>query len=220
MNYQPLIMGALCSLLSLPAVAHQVQVAEDVGATLHIEPDDIPKAGTPTEVWIALTQPGGIVIPLETCDCSLTLVDADDAAIAMPELVPVSAEGYAGIPGATVTFPTVGAYELVLTGSPTAGAEFTPFDLRFDVTVAAQANASSSDVEAEPNEVEGEPDTPEGESDTASTTETATIPETPPQTPSSFRVMSGVIPVLGMLGITAGILWRILGGKRSPGGKA
>ncbi|MEM0981270.1 MAG: hypothetical protein AAGH78_13475, partial [Cyanobacteria bacterium P01_H01_bin.58] len=67
MNYQPLIIGTLCSLISLPAIAHQVQVADDVGATLHIEPDDIPKAGAPTEVWIALTQPGGVVIPLETC---------------------------------------------------------------------------------------------------------------------------------------------------------
>ncbi|MEM0981914.1 MAG: hypothetical protein AAGH78_16795, partial [Cyanobacteria bacterium P01_H01_bin.58] len=195
---------------------HQVQVADDVGATLHIEPDDIPKAGAPTEVWIALTQPGGVVIPLETCECSLTLVDDADAAIATPTLVPVSAEGYVGIPGATVTFPTVGAYELVLTGSPTAGAEFTPFDLRFEVTVAAQTaaqtNASSLETEAEPNVPEAEPDT--------ATTETATIPETPPQTPSSWRVMIGVIPILGLIGITVGILWRILGGRRSPGGKA
>lgn len=220
MHYQPLIMVALCSLFSLPAVAHQVQVTDDVGATLHIEPDDIPKAGAPTEVWFALTQPGGVVIPLETCDCSLTLVDAEAMPIATPTMAPVSAEGYTGIPGATVTFPTVGAYELVLAGSPIAEAEFAPFELRFDVTVAAQANASSLEAETEPDEAEPELDASEVESDIASTTETESIPETQPQTPSSLRVMSGVIPVVGMLGITAGILWRILGGKRSPGGKA
>ncbi|NJL42274.1 MAG: hypothetical protein HC935_00390 [Pseudanabaena sp. SU_2_4] len=58
-------------LAALPAYAHQVEISSDVGATLHIEPDDKPKAGQPTQVWFALTTKGGQVIPLSACDCQL-----------------------------------------------------------------------------------------------------------------------------------------------------
>jgi hypothetical protein len=54
-------------------LAHKVQVAEDVGATLHLEPNDTPRAGETTLTWFALTQRGGQVIPLEDCDCQLAI---------------------------------------------------------------------------------------------------------------------------------------------------
>ena len=131
----------LLFLVSLPAFAHQVDVAETVGGTLHIEPNDIPRAGESNLAWFALTQRGGEVIPLTNCDCNLSIYaqpyGAGDAPIGQPELTGVSAEGYEGIPGAEILFPVVGAYELVLTGQPISAADFTPFELRFEVTVAA-----------------------------------------------------------------------------------
>ncbi|MDA0864837.1 MAG: hypothetical protein O2890_00110, partial [Cyanobacteria bacterium] len=129
------------SFLGNPAWGHQVEVAADVGATLHIEPNDIPQAGTPTDIWFALTATGGTIIPLEHCDCALTVYDQAGAALATPALSPTTAEGYENIPGSTLTFPTVGAYELVLSGQPssTAAGAFAPFELRFEVTVAGTA---------------------------------------------------------------------------------
>lgn len=129
------------SFLGRPAWGHQVEVADDVGATLHVEPNDIPQAGTPTDVWFALTAAGGTIIPLEQCDCALTVYDQTGTAVATPSLAPTTAEGYENIPGTTVTFPTVGAYELVLAGepSPTATRTFNAFELRFEVTVAGTA---------------------------------------------------------------------------------
>ena len=76
--------------LAMPALAHQVDVAEEVGGTLHIEPNDIPRAGESSLAWFALTEKGGEVIPLTNCDCKLSLYaqpyGVGDAPIAQPPL--------------------------------------------------------------------------------------------------------------------------------------
>lgn len=135
-----------------PAAAHQVQVSGEVGGTAHIEPNDNPRAGVPSQAWFAITRQGGELIPLEACNCQLAIYAqpyrSGDAPVQEPALEPVSAEGYEGVPGAEITFPEVGAYELVLRGEPqTPNAqtlnEFQPFELRFNVTVAAGQTAAS-----------------------------------------------------------------------------
>ncbi|MGF1569444.1 MAG: hypothetical protein ACFCVD_15485 [Nodosilinea sp.] len=128
-------------LLALPGQAHEVDVAADVGGTLHIEPNDTPKAQEQSQIWIALTREGGEVIPLSACDCALTIAAdlASATPLAQPPLQPVSAEGYENIPGANVTFPAVGTYIVTLTGAPNGTVDFTPFELIFPVTVAAAA---------------------------------------------------------------------------------
>lgn len=123
-----------------PASAHEVQISGDVGGTLHVEPNDTPSAGKSTRAWFALTRKGGEVIPLEQCNCQLAIYPEprpdEEAPLLTPPLKPVSAEKYQGIPGAEITFPKPGAYQLQLSGKPQAGADFKPFQLKFDVTVA------------------------------------------------------------------------------------
>jgi hypothetical protein len=121
-------------------MAHQVEIAGDVGGTIHIEPNDTPRAGQEVLAWFALTKRGGQVIPLAHCDCSLAMYNQPyregNAAIATPSLRSISAEGYNGIPGADVVFPRPGSYELILTGEPRTPGTFSPFELTFSVTVA------------------------------------------------------------------------------------
>lgn len=120
-----------------PAPAHQVTVENDVGGTLHIEPNDVPRAGQETLTWFALARRGGQTIPLAACHCALSVYQPfGEEAIATPDLEAISAEGYRGIPSANLTFPRPGQYELVLTGRPVTDDDFSPFTLRFDVTVA------------------------------------------------------------------------------------
>jgi hypothetical protein len=150
-------------LIALPAQAHKTEVSGDVAGTWHLEPNHSPKAGEPARVWVALTQRGGKVIPLEQCDCQLTVYQGGDAApVLTPTLEPVSPENYQSIPGADITFPEVGEYQLQLTGSPQAGATFTPFELSYTTVVAAgsvpQAEAPASQSEtAAPNPPEQSP---------------------------------------------------------------
>ena len=131
------------------AQAHQVEIVADVGATLHIEPNDTPRAGEEVLAWFALTRKGGETIPLAACDCQLAVhaQPKGDAASLTPTLSAVDAEGYEDIPGARFTFPAVGAYTLVIDGSPKQADDFTPFKLDFDVTVAAGQPAQSAPAE-------------------------------------------------------------------------
>ena len=138
----------LSSLLIPPASAHKIETAEDVGATLHIEPNDTPRAGEAAQTWFALTRKGGKVIPLKECDCELAIYSeprtAESKPFAQPNLQPVSAERYQGIPGTEITFPKPGAYQLELSGKPANDADFKPFELKFDVTVAAGTNKAAT----------------------------------------------------------------------------
>lgn len=132
--------------------AHTIKIAADVGATLHIEPNDNPQAGKPTQAWFALTRKGGKAIALKDCNCQLAIYaqphTAGEPPLLEPPLQAITAEKYQGTPGADITFPKPGAYQLVLKGKPIAGGNFQPFELKFDVTVAASAaNVSRSSPE-------------------------------------------------------------------------
>ncbi|MEH2166355.1 MAG: hypothetical protein V7K41_06725 [Nostoc sp.] len=131
-----------------PAFAHKVEVAGDVGGTLHIEPNDNPRAGEPSQAWFALTRRGGKVIPLSQCNCQLAVYAEPYAAgeppLLEPQLEPVAAERYQGIPGADITFPKPGIYELQLNGKPVSGARFKPFEFKFEVTVAGGGSTQNT----------------------------------------------------------------------------
>ena len=128
--------------IATPAIAHKVEISGDVGGTIHLEPDDNPQAGKATLAWIALTRRGGQTIPLQQCNCQLAVYaeprQKDAKPLLQPSLKAVTAEKYQGIPGAEIVFPKPGAYQVELKGTPKAGANFKPFQLNFDVTVAAK----------------------------------------------------------------------------------
>jgi hypothetical protein len=123
------------------AIAHQVKIAEEVGATIHVEPNDNPRAGENSQTWFALTRKGGKSIAVEECDCQLAVYKQPrkpgDSPVLKPALKPLSAEQYKDIPGADIVFPQVGVYQVALTGKAKDANSFKPFDLQFDVTVAA-----------------------------------------------------------------------------------
>jgi hypothetical protein len=131
-----LVLGCLAI---LPAQAHKTEVSGDVAGTWHLEPNHSPKAGEPARVWVALTQQGGQVIPLEQCDCALAVYVTNQpgaAPVMQPTLQAISPEQFQNIPGAEITFPAVGEYRIVLTGRPRAEATFTPFELSYTTVVA------------------------------------------------------------------------------------
>ncbi|MFQ4146420.1 hypothetical protein [Chlorogloeopsis sp. ULAP02] len=128
--------------------AHQVKTTGDVGAILHIEPNDHPRAGERTKAWFALTRKGGRVIRLAECNCQLQVYAEPHAAGEPPLLEPalqsLTAERYQGVPGIDITFPRQGTYQLQLRGKPKTGANFKPFELKFNVTVAAGKQVSEN----------------------------------------------------------------------------
>ena len=130
----------LLSTLSVPVIAHNVEISNEVAATFHIEPNHNPVVGQPTTAWFALTRRGGSSIPLSECDCSLNVYAVprigDAEPILKPELTAINVEKYQEIPGAEIIFPSVGAYELEISGTAKDDS-FTPFNLTYTVNVSS-----------------------------------------------------------------------------------
>jgi len=160
---QPISFGGLILLATLhtnPANAHKIEIHLDVGATMHIEPNDAPRAGESALTWFALTQKGGKVIPLNECDCKLSVysqTSPEGTPLQQPILKAVSQESYQGIPAATITFPAAGAYQLQLQGKPKNEAKFSPFELKFDVNVVPGVVAPSPNIAVIPQQEQTTP---------------------------------------------------------------
>jgi hypothetical protein len=140
------------NLIAQDLIAHNVEVAEDVAATFHIEPGHNPRAGEVAQAWFALTRKGGTLIPLQQCKCTLQVYaeprQSTTQPVLQPPLTPINAERYQNIPGADIVFPKSGIYTLQLSGSPTVKDDFQPFTFTYRVTVAAGTASSSPPPES------------------------------------------------------------------------
>ena len=129
----------LSTVVAIPAIAHNVEISNDVAATFHITPNHNPQVGKPTQAWFALTRRGGQTIPLSECNCALDLYAVPrtegDRPILEPQLSAIDVEKYKEIPGATITFNRSGAYELVISGTAKDNTSFSPFELSYRVNV-------------------------------------------------------------------------------------
>jgi hypothetical protein len=89
-----------------------------VGATIHLEPNDNPRAGEVTQIWFALTRKGGKVIPLKDCNCQLAIYTephvTGEPALIQPLLKPIRAERYQDIPGTEFIFPNQFIFLMIL----------------------------------------------------------------------------------------------------------
>ena len=123
---------------SLPAIAHNVEISNEVAATFHIEPNHNPRVNQPTTAWFALTRRGGKSIPLSECNCFLNIYSVprteDAEPILQPELAATDVEQYREIPGAEIIFSQAGAYQLEISGTAKDNS-FDPFKLSYEVNV-------------------------------------------------------------------------------------
>ena len=127
------------ALVAIPAIAHNVEISNEVAATFHITPNHNPQAGKEALAWFALTRRGGQTIPLSECRCNLNVYAVPRAAearpILQPELTAINVEKYQQIPGAEIVFPNAGAYELEISGTAKDDSSFSPFELTYTVNV-------------------------------------------------------------------------------------
>jgi hypothetical protein len=117
-------------------IAHEVRTSQEVGGTIHIEPNDRPIAGKKTRIWIALTKRGGEIIPYEKCNCQMEVRSLSDRNLKFTVSNSLAIiDRFLGLPSLEVTFPQIGRYELKLNGSPRDNADFAPFELTFTTNV-------------------------------------------------------------------------------------
>lgn len=124
----------LSAIAALPLSAHPAMLSHITEASIHFEPDGLPRAGRPSLTWFSLLRPNGNPIQTAHCDCSVLAFDDDNRAIApnLP-LADVTLDDAPSI-GTAITFPNPGAYRVVLTVKPTDDS-FEAFKLEFPVRV-------------------------------------------------------------------------------------
>ena len=132
------LLATVSLLISSPAaIAHQDYTAEAVIAMVHLEPNDSPQAGKPTPTWIHLERASDEqTIRLADCTCNLMVYDSQKQAIANPELSETTVAGHDHPLSASITFPSAGDYQLVLTGESKSN-QVEPFEINVPVKVRA-----------------------------------------------------------------------------------
>ena len=131
---------AVASLLISPAVASAHEVATDgtITVTMHIDPDDAPKAASPQTLLFYVADTTN-AFKYSNCDCSVTITGGSDPAVASPPNV--VNEGEATLP---YTFNTASTYKVTLAGTPKIEGDFTPFTVSYEVPVVANPALNKS----------------------------------------------------------------------------
>jgi hypothetical protein len=94
--------------LSAPALGHQTVTDHGVAVTLHVLPDDEPRAGEPaTIVVVRVTPPTGGRFTLRACTCRVKVTDASGHVLLNKRTGKRT----------TFTFPDQAAYEITYSGS-------------------------------------------------------------------------------------------------------
>lgn len=122
------------------ASAHELNEDNGIAGVLHIPPDDNPRAGQPTELDITFGDQNKL-FSLQDCTCEVVVKQA--ATLLQTALAQPVVEGASLASAVTVTFPTPGSYDVVVSGSSKKGT-FHNFSFDFLVRVSNGANQTSA----------------------------------------------------------------------------
>jgi hypothetical protein len=125
-----LTLTMVCLFFVVPsASAHVLKTDGNIGAILHINPDDNPVSGIPTD-YILYFDDITNRFALTHCDCRIIIQENGQtiATQALTVTTPLESDD-------TYTFPGPNVYTLVVSGQPKAGYQFQPFVLNYLVRV-------------------------------------------------------------------------------------
>ncbi len=122
-------------------LAHQSNAAM-LGASIHLDPNDMPQRGQASLTWFLLTRPNGGVIAPESCNCQVSVYNSENqlvthhlplSTIALTTSKQIEHRAIS----THILFPESGDYTVVLSGRSNDGS-FEPFVLDFPVLVHAK----------------------------------------------------------------------------------
>lgn len=122
------IVAALVFGTSEVAQAHVLTVDGDIGAVLHILPDDNPMVGESTQYVLSFS---GTSLNLTHCNCRVHIIEDGQEIATQPLKLTNDTVGEG-----TYTFMRPAVYTLEVTGAPTTPGVFQSFKLQYEVRVA------------------------------------------------------------------------------------
>ncbi len=116
-----------------PVSAHFLATDGNIGAILHVDPDDDPIAGSPSTIFFEFKDKTNAFNP-QNCNCRLDILENGKVLYSQAvfqdnkDLSQLSA-------AATYTFPQRDVYQIVVSGNPRSGKSFPPFKLSYELRV-------------------------------------------------------------------------------------
>ncbi len=134
-----------CYLLLVPTFtpvdAHVLKTDGNIGAVLHINPDDDPIADQQTGFFFEFKDKQNKFTP-QSCTCTFS-VEEDGKTIFSQPLFQNNASPSLENASVFFTFPERNVYQIKVAGSPTTPGAFQKFSLTYDVRVARQSSNPS-----------------------------------------------------------------------------
>ena len=133
-----LMAGVFCIFAPSSASAHVLKTDNQIGAVLHLEPDDDPDSGTPVTYQLVFNDTSGR-LDLRDCVCTMTLKNSTGTVNSETLKADRKLDSRN-----TVTFPEADVYTLIVRGDPRRAGSFQSFRLSYTVRV------SDGDVQFQP----------------------------------------------------------------------
>lgn len=133
----------LCSLsmllFAVPVQAHFLAVDGSIGATLHIDPDDAPKAHSPATFFFDIADRTN-KFQLANCNCHVII--SESGHVLSSNNLAVTGFSQSSL---SFTFPGLDVYKIELIGKPEATGQFQPFTISWNIRVDQNAITNPPD---------------------------------------------------------------------------
>lgn len=126
-------------------LAHETQSDGEIGAILHIDPNDDPVAGEPATLYFEFTDMRE-KLNLNSCDCKVVIKKGDSELLNQKF---GAADGSSVSAVVNYNFPEAGIYKAEIKGEPKSG-EFQPFELSFSIRVEKSFPKSITEAHEQP----------------------------------------------------------------------
>jgi len=126
-----LLLASIIAIIPSVVFAHVLKSDGDIGAIIHIDPEDSPIVGEPATFFFEFKDKSG-KLNLAQCDCMVTIANRGTQVLSQPLS---SSSSSLNSPAFQYTFPEKSLYTVVVKGSPQLGASFQAFTLSYDIRV-------------------------------------------------------------------------------------
>jgi hypothetical protein len=141
-----LLLASIIALVPSVVFAHVLKSDGDIGAIIHIDPEDSPIVGQPATFFFEFKdKTNKFTVP--QCDCTVTIANRGQQVLSQPL---TSSNSSLNSPAFQYTFPEKSLYTVVVAGSPKAGANFQSFSLSYDIRV-DRGGDTAAPVQQKPN---------------------------------------------------------------------
>jgi len=115
-------------------LAHELKAEGTISALIHINPDEKPVAGQPSEILFLINDTEKR-FKAEDCNCTASVIDNGETVFSSP--LATGKTSYRGIfaPAIPYTFPHKGTYTVKLTGEPKSMDGFKNFSISYDIKI-------------------------------------------------------------------------------------